>query len=341
MSLPSIAPGASGKNGTVLITGGAGFIGTHLSRVLIENGYSVLVLDLVTPQSPVPGVRYVQGDVSLREDLEACLESEDLKAVYHFAAVSSVPACEEDPVRSFRTNLVGTALLLDCLREKRKSGKSIRAVFSGSSAVYGKLGENGQALKEGLNLPFPVSNYAIQKLAAERLFGTFSKFEGIPSVVFRFFNVYGKGQDPKSPYTGVITTFLSRLSLNQAIHLHGGGIQTRDFVAVEDVVEGCYKALHLPDSECDGQPINLASGERITVQELAETLIRITGRSVPLYKDEPRKGDVLHSLGNIERAGSVLGWRPKVKLEQGLKSLQPSSIPNSQSQRPHEIQEGL
>ena len=330
----------------VLITGGAGFIGTHLCRALVKKGYRVRVLDLVRPLTPVAGVEYLQGDVSNAKDLERAFEdtafdsansfASALEGVFHFAAVSSVPACEEDPALGYRTNLVGTALLLEHLRNRQtQTGKKIKAVFSGSSAVYGTLGDEHSPLEESLSLPFPLSNYAIQKLAAERLFRTFYQAYGIPSVVFRFFNVYGSGQDPKSPYTGVITTFLARLRSGQPIMLHGGGMQTRDFVSVTDIVEACVRALSLDEASCNGSPMNLASGQKINIRDLAELLMRITGCDVPLYITESRQGDVQNSMANISLAKQVLGWAPGIKLEQGLKSLCETSIavaPQSPSQ---------
>lgn len=324
MSIPGTP---SERRFSVLVTGGAGFIGTHLCRALVRDGYSVTVLDLVSPRAPVLGVQYLQGDVSSAADVRSSLSDPAIGAVFHFAAVSSVPVCEDDPVRSYRTNLMGTATLLEEIRQVKKStGRDLRVVFSGSSAVYGALGESGNPLEESLSVPFPLSNYGIQKLAAERLFRSFHLTAGIQAIVFRFFNVYGPGQDPSSPYTGVITAFSSRLESKQPIQLHGGGLQTRDFISVQDVVGACLNALLLPAPSCDGQPINLGSGRRITIRDLAQLMIQITGCDVPLYVTESRTGDVAHSLGNISRAQSLLGWMPQVGLEVGLKSVLEGSL---------------
>ncbi|MCM2322902.1 MAG: GDP-mannose 4,6-dehydratase [Oligoflexia bacterium] len=304
----------------ILITGGAGFIGTHLTRLLVSQGHAVRVLDLVPPKSPVPGAQYLQGDIRNEWTLAEALRG--VRAVYHFAAIVSVPLCQEQPHESFTTNLGGTSLVLETVRQEQlRQGRKIRVLFAGSSAVYGALGQPGIPLKESDTLPPPLSFYGAQKLGSEHLMALYHEVHGVPATCFRFFNVYGPGQDPKSPYSGVISIFTLRTRQGEPLQLHGGGTQTRDFISVHDLVRACAAALELPETACDGRPINLGTGKTTTVRELAELAVRLQGSSSTISVTPPRSGDVRDSLADSSRARTLLGWEPRVSLEKGLGEL--------------------
>ncbi len=307
----------------ILVTGGAGFIGTHLCRRLVRSGHEVRSLDLKSPKSAVAGVRYHLGDVMDSELLSRLMEGVD--AVYHFAALVSVPLCQNDPELSYLANLLLTVRVLKSMQcEAELRGKMPKLVFAGSSVVYGATAGPGEACDEGTISETPLSFYGAQKLACEHAIRLFVEKHAVPTVVFRFFNVYGAGQDRSSPYSGVITIFSSAIEEGLPLRLHGGGVQTRDFISVHDVVHACESVLDLPDSECDGFPINLGSGYSVTIRELAETMIRVSGRDVELQDSAPRFGDVPHSLADIGRAKRILGWAPRYSLEKGLAEIVPA-----------------
>lgn len=297
----------------VLVTGGAGFIGTHLCRALVQTGRKVRVLDLKDPAEAVPGVDYVKGDVRHADTVKKVVQGID--AVYHLAAIASVPLCQEHPYESTQTNLASTALVMENLKP------GTRFVFAGSSAVYGDSGKEGESLSEDRPIENLASFYAAQKYGSETVIQQFQKSRGIPSVVFRFFNVYGPGQDPKSPYTGVITAFSEAIKAGRPLRLNGGGVQTRDFVSVHDIVKALILAIEVPAGACDAQPINLGTGQSVTIRKLAE-IMKAVSKSQVLLQDTPwREGDVHHSTANISRASQKLGWKPSVSLENGLREL--------------------
>jgi UDP-glucose 4-epimerase len=306
----------------ILITGGAGFIGTHLSKKLSDQGHAVTVLDLTPPERALPRVTYIQGDVRLVAGLKPLIQKTD--AVFHLAAIVSVAECQIDPVGSFETNTASTLRILDLIRSENEDlpqDKKIRIIFSSSSAVYGDQGA-ARAIAESTPLFDPLSFYGSQKLTSEQLIRLYAGTYGVPAVVFRFFNVYGPGQKVTSPYSGVISVFFKALREGQVMVLNAGGRQTRDFVSVHDIVSASCLAL---DSEnprvISGAPLNLGSGVTITIRALAESLFKIAGEE-PRMRDAPgRPGDILHSCADIARAERELGFRPQVTLEAGLKEL--------------------
>lgn len=305
---------------TILITGGAGFIGSHLCRVLVKNGHRVRVLDLKDPPTPVETVEYKRGDIRNSEDLQSAISGVD--AVYHFAAIVSVPVCQNQPLESYSTNLTGTLQVMEAVRqEMKKSGKKTRVIFAGSSVVYGHLGQKGLKLPESQTADFPLSFYGAQKLGSEQTIRLYSSLHQIPAVIFRFFNVYGPGQDPSSPYSGVISIFSKCLQEGAPLSLHGGGKQTRDFVYVGEVARACSMALDLEEKLCDGRAINLGTGSAITVRELAQIMVKLSGKEVSLRETPPREGDVLYSQSDPSRAQSLLNWSSSVSFEEGLRSV--------------------
>jgi UDP-glucose 4-epimerase len=300
----------------VLITGGAGFIGTHLSRRLIREGWQVRSIDVAHPLSPIPGVEYLKGDISDENSVRKALAG--IEAVFHLAALVSVPLCQEKPLQSYEINFLGTCRLLESIRTL---GRPVRLLFASSCAVYGGAGVLGEGLREDMPLVAPTSVYAAQKLASEQAIRLFHQAYAISAVVFRFFNVFGPGQSTESSYSGVISIFLDRLKKRQPLELHGGGEQTRDFISVSEVVRACVRGLTLSENLCDGSPINIGSGRAVTVSEIALRLSEITQIEVPWLSVPARSADIRHSLADVQRAEAVLGWKPSKTLKAGLEEL--------------------
>ncbi|MEW6055588.1 MAG: NAD-dependent epimerase/dehydratase family protein [Bdellovibrionota bacterium] len=304
----------------VLVTGGSGFIGTHLCRQLTQEGHEVRVLDLVSAKTPVKGVQYEKGDVRIPKDLSRLVDGVD--AVYHLAAMVSVPLCQEQPIESYETNLLATCRVLEAVKsESQKRGKRVRMVFAGSSVVYGNLTQEGEARSETSQLAWPPSFYGAQKLGSEHTISLYHQNHGIPAVVFRFFNVFGPGQDPKSPYSGVISIFSTAIKERKPMKLNGGGAQTRDFVSVHDVARALRMALTLDESRCDANAINLGTGKSITIRGLAEEMSLAANQELLIENTPPRSGDVVHSRADIGRANEILNWSPQVDLRTGLAEL--------------------
>ena len=304
----------------ILVTGGAGFIGTHLCRRLVSSGHDVQVLDIADPKSAVEKVTYARGDVRNVADLKRAIEGVD--AIYHFAAMVSVPLCQERPIESMETNLMATTNVLESIRqESARRHKSVRLIFAGSSVVYGDLGQQGKPTREDGQLAWPISFYGAQKLSSEHAIRLYHQTYGIPAVVFRFFNVFGPGQDPKSPYSGVISIFSAAAKEARALRLNGGGTLTRDFVSVHDVARANAMALSLPEDKCDGRAMNLGTGRSVTIRELANTMIEVSGTTATTDDAPFRNGDVMHSQADITRAKEVLGWTPEVSLSTGVTEL--------------------
>lgn len=298
----------------VLITGGAGFIGTHLARLLVKGGHKVSSLDIRDPKTAVDGVHYIKGDVRNPEALAQAAQGGS--AIVHLAAVVSVPLCQQDPQGTWDTNVNGTQQVLEVAR---KLGQKV--VFASSAAVYGGMGKESVPLSENLGLLPALSFYAAQKRASEELMNLYHRYFGVAAVTFRFFNVFGQGQDPSSPYSGVISVFNAKIEKGEGLDLHGGGVQTRDFVAVADIASGLERALTLDKNLCTGEPINLGSGRTVTVKQLAHALMKVKQLTVALRETPAREGDVPHSLADISCAKTILGWTPSYTLEDALRLL--------------------
>jgi nucleoside-diphosphate-sugar epimerase/lipopolysaccharide/colanic/teichoic acid biosynthesis glycosyltransferase len=307
----------------ILITGGAGFIGTHLTQNLADGDYAVTVLDLNIPAQKVRGVTYIQGDVRNRADLQPLISACDV--VFHLAAIVSVPLCEQDPAGSYEVNTTSTKKILDLIQKEnltREEQKKVRIVFSSSSAVYGDLGNTMLKIPESAILPNPVSHYGAQKLDSEKLIASYVKTYQVPAVVFRFFNVYGPGQKANSPYSGVISQFVKRVLEKQPLYLNGGGDQTRDFISVHDVVHALTRAIHINQPlTLSGTPINLGSGQTITIRDLAKAVYETSSVEPNLIDAPARAGDILHSCAEISTAKRLLNWQPMVELTDGIRDL--------------------
>lgn len=299
----------------VLVTGGAGFIGSHLVRACLEAGDEVRVLDDFSTGRR-ERLSAVSADVDLIEgsvtDPERVREAtRECEVVHHLAALPMVPLSLEDPVRTHDVNATGT---LHVLEGARATGVR-RVVLASSCSVYGDA--DRLPIVEDTP-PAPLSPYALQKYVGELYAATFSGLYGLETVSLRYFNVYGPEQDPASPYAAVIPRFVTALLKGEPPRIFGDGEQTRDFVFVGDVVSANLAAAGAP-SAVSGRCFNVATGEPLAISELARVVARILDRpAVPAEHAPARSGEVRHSVADVRRAGEWLGWRPQTPLEQGL-----------------------
>jgi nucleoside-diphosphate-sugar epimerase len=298
-----------------LVTGGAGFIGSHMVEALRARGDRVRVVDsLVTGHranlAHLEDVEFIEGDLA---DIDVARRAVAGAAyVLHQAAIPSVPRSVEDPISSNRANVDATLNLLVAARDAGVR----RVVYAGSSSAYG----NSAMLPKREDMPTaPLSPYALQKLVGEQYMGLFTSLYGLSTVTIRYFNVFGPRQDPSSAYSGVISLFLRHLTEGTAPTIHGDGGQTRDFTYVANVVDGALRALAAPDA-ISGEVINVATATRISLNDLFATLKDITGASVEPVYGPPRPGDVRDSLADISKAQRLLGYQPRVDLETGLRA---------------------
>ena len=295
-----------------LITGGAGFIGSHLAEELVRRGERVRVADsFITGRrenlAHLPGVELVEGDLADLAVAQQAVKGVDY--VLHQAAIPSVPRSVEDPITSNRANIDASLNVLVAARD----AKVRRVVYAGSSSAYG----NAPTLpKVETMATAPLSPYALQKLVAEQYCQMFTQLYGLETVTIRYFNVFGPRQDPSSPYSGVISLFIRALVERRQPTIYGDGEQTRDFTYVANVVDGVLRACTATNAS--GEVINVATGGRISLNRLFGALKDLTGSSVePVYAAE-RAGDVRDSQADISKARTLLGYEPTVSLEQGL-----------------------
>jgi len=297
-----------------LITGGAGFIGSHIVRQLVSEGEVVRVVDnlstgLVTRLNDLHGqIEFIRGD--LADDRVTADVVRDVQYVLHQAAVPSVQRSVRDPVSTNRANVVAT---LNLLESCRKVGVR-RFVYAASSSAYGDtevLPKNEQMS------PDPLSPYALQKLTSERYCKLYCSLYGLETVSLRYFNVFGPSQDPHSEYSAVIPKFIAKIMAGEAVTVYGDGEQSRDFTYVENVVAANFLALTAP--AVAGQVCNIGCGERITLNRLIQLLEGILNRKANVNYRPARAGDVRHSLADITLARRLLGYEPKVMIEEGLR----------------------
>jgi nucleoside-diphosphate-sugar epimerase len=296
-----------------LVTGGAGFIGSHLSDELVRRGHRVRVVDnLVTGNrrnlDHIPAVEFLEGDLADRDVAGRAVEG--IEYVLHQAAIPSVPRSVKDPLTSNEANVTGALNLLVAARDARVK----RLVYAGSSSVYG---DTPTLPKREDMPPKPLSPYALQKLMAEQYCQMFTRLYGFETVTTRYFNVFGPRQDPGSPYSGVISLFSSAILDGRQPVIYGDGEQTRDFTYVANVVDGVLRACEAPKAA--GEAINVATGGRISLNDLLRVMNKICGtKAEPIYK-EPRAGDVRDSQADISKARALLGYEPIVGFEEGLR----------------------
>jgi nucleoside-diphosphate-sugar epimerase len=298
---------------TYLVTGGAGFIGSHLAEELTRRGERVRVVDsLITGHrsnlAHLPNVEFIEGDLGDLSVAKAAAKGVDY--VLHQAAIPSVPRSVEDPVTSNRANIDAT---LNVLVAARDAGVK-RVVYAGSSSAYG----NTLTLPKREDMPTnPLSPYALQKLVGEQYMQMFTALYKLETTTIRYFNVFGPRQDPSSPYSGVISVFAKALLEDRAPTIYGDGEQTRDFTFIANVVDGVLRAVTAPKSS--GAVINVATGTRISLNRLFEVMRQLIGSRVNVSYAPARDGDVKDSQADVTRARTLLGYEPLVSFEEGLR----------------------
>ncbi len=295
-----------------LVTGGAGFIGSHLTEELVRRGHRVRVADsLITGHRAnldhISGVEFLEGDLA---DLTFARKSVDgCHFVLHQAAIPSVPRSVQDPITSNTANVDAT---LNVLVAARDAGVK-RLVFAASSSAYGDT----PTLPKHERMPTnPLSPYALQKVVGEQYLQMFTRLYGLETVSIRYFNVFGPRQDPSSPYSGVISVFATALLDGRSPRIYGDGEQTRDFTYVANVVDGVLRACEAP--KASGEIINVATGGRISLKDLFYAMRDVVGGSIEPTYAESRKGDVRDSQADIGKAQALLGYEPIVTFEEGI-----------------------
>lgn len=306
-----------GKSGTALVTGGAGFIGSHLVDRLVRESYTVRIIDNLSSgqlenikgHSSKGTVDFVEGDIRDSALVRKCVDGVDV--VVHLAALTSVPFSVEKPDLTFDVNVSGSLNLMHACIEAGVG----RFVFASTCAVFGDpefLPVNEKAQVK------PISPYAESKLAVERCCRGFNNRGVLGSVVLRFFNVFGPRQG-LSEYSGVITRFVDRCRSQLPFVVYGDGLQTRDFVSVFDVVEGIFAAMQR--SNVEGELFNIGSGKATSINDLAKAVLDLAGVDLEIHHEKFRAGDIKDSYADISKAKRMLGFKPKVNLREGLKVL--------------------
>jgi len=297
-----------------MVTGGAGFIGSHICEFLIDKGHEVIVYDNLSTGnlenlSVIKGkIQFIKGDICDYNTLFNSMKGVDF--IIHHAAEISVFKSLEDPVFAANVNVMGTINVL----QSAKENKVKRCTLASSSAIYGDTGTNAQ--KENF-LPKPISPYGASKICDEYYYSVFSQIYDIETVVLRYFNVFGPRQNPKSQYAAVIPIFIDKIIQNKEIYINGDGNQTRDFVFVKNVAMANYLACTVPN--ISGEVFNIASNNSITINQLAEKLLKISGKDVKIIHKEPIIGDIRYSVANIDKAQLTLGYNPEISFDNGLK----------------------
>jgi len=297
---------------TYLVSGGAGFIGSHLVEELVRRGERVRVVDNLSTGkrqniAHLSSVEFVEGDLA---DLDVAHRAvAGIEYVLHQAAIPSVPRSVEDPITSNRANIEAT---LNILVAARDAGVR-RLVYAGSSSAYG---DTPTLPKVETMATAPLSPYALQKLVGEQYCQMFTRLYGLETVTIRYFNVFGPRQDPSSPYSGVISLFISALCDGRQPTIYGDGEHTRDFTYVANVVDGVLRACTA--AEASGEVINVATGGRISLNTLFNTIRQLVDASVDPMYSAPRPGDVKDSQADISKARRLLGYEPSISFEEGL-----------------------
>ena len=296
----------------ILVTGGAGFIGSHLVESLLREGIQVLVVDNLSSgkrsnisqeaELIVEDIRNLDAMKNLMQDVDGC---------FHLAAIASVTVCEQQWQFAHETNLIGTLNVFDAAKAQK-----IPVIYASSAAVYGNV-KQLPIVEDGLTQP--ISTYGADKLATELHARVASVVHQVPTMGFRFFNVYGPRQDPKSPYSGVISIFANKIQQQQAITIFGDGEQSRDFVYVGDVVR--FLRAGLDRVSLDPTFYNVCTGRSTSIKQVADTIMEVTQNKVPVQFGESLQGDIRHSLGSPEKAKKELGITADTPLQEGLSIL--------------------
>ena len=297
----------------VVVTGGGGFIGSNLVRALLDRGDEVRVLDNVSTgnRANLDGldIEIVEGELRSYERVHNAVRKTEV--VYHLGALGSVPRSVQDPLTSSAVNVEGT---LNVLLAARDEGVR-RVVFSSSTSVYGS---SRQLPTTEDTPPDPISPYGVAKLAAERYSISFSRvYESFESVVLRYFNVFGPRQSPLSQYAAVVPLFVTAIQPGRPVQIHGDGEQSRDFTYVGNVVDATIRAGEVEGAS--GEIFNIAAGSPASVNQLADTIAAILGKPVQKEHLPPRAGDIRDSWADLSKAERILGYRPAIGLEEGLR----------------------
>ena len=306
---------AAVPSGTVaLVTGGGGFIGSHLVRRLLRDGARVRVLDNFATgrrsnlAEVLDEVELIEGDLQSYERVHNAVRG--CEVAFHLGALPSVPRSIQDPLTSNATNVIGT---LNVLLAARDEGLR-RVVHASSSSLYGASRE----LPKQEQMPaLPIAPYAVSKLAAEGYCRAFHEVYGLETVALRYFNVFGPGQDPQSQYAAVIPNFIVAALEGRSPLIHGDGEQSRDFTYVDNAVDANLLAASAPGAA--GEAFNVACGERTTLNAIVARIADLCGHEVEAVHDDARPGDVRHSLADIGKAREILGYEPQVGFEEGLR----------------------
>jgi len=296
-----------------LVTGGAGFIGSHIAEALVKSGATVRILDnFYTGKrqniaSFAADIEMIEGDIRDRDVVARAVGGVDV--IFHQAAIPSVPRSVRDPQLSHDVNVNGTLALLVAAKDAGIS----RFVYASSSSAYG---DTPTLPKVEEMPPAPLSPYAVQKLTAEYYTRVFYLVYGLPTVALRYFNVFGPRQDPASEYAAVIPKFITRLLAKTPPLIYGDGAQTRDFTYIENVVSANMLAMN--GDRCLGEVMNISTGQQLGLIDLAKMIGKVLGVSVGPVFEPPRDGDIKHSFGSIDKAKRLLGYTVRVGMEEGL-----------------------
>ena len=296
-----------------LVTGGAGFIGSHIADALVETDYDVTVLDNLST-GHLSNLKHIENRITfykgdIRDQDMLITASKDCDTIFHQAAVVSVPQTVDNPVGSALVNDMGTLYVLESARRNKVK----RVVLASSCAVYGN---DSEIPKHEEMKPKPQSPYAVQKLAGECYARLYFELYGIETVSLRYFNVYGPRQDPSSPYSGVISIFMTKVSAKIPPKIFGDGNQFRDFIFVKDVVKANLLAAN--GNKAQGKIFNIGIGKSVRVNKLWEMICQLEGNNIDPEYEPARSGDIRESVANIDYARKVLGFEPEYSFEKGL-----------------------
>ena len=300
-----------------LVTGGAGFIGCNLARYILDKNHDVVVLDDFSTGKRenlteiADRIELIEGDIRDRDAVDRAIDG--CAAIFHQAALGSVPRSMDDPVTSHDVNVNGTVTVLEAAR----AAGIKRVVFAASSSAYGERAESPK--HEGM-APMPISPYAANKVSCEAYMQAYAAGYGMETVCLRYFNVFGPHQDPEGAYAAVIPAFVSRLLAGEGPVVFGDGEQSRDFCYIENVCNANWLAANAPAEACSGKVMNIACNARTSLNEILDQLKGLLGSDVEaIYRDE-RAGDVKHSLADVSLAREAIGYEPKIFFEEGLRN---------------------
>ena len=298
-----------------LITGGAGFIGCNLARFILDKGHDVVVLDNFSTGKRenltdiLDKITLIEGDIRDRATLDRAVQG--TSAIFHEAALASVPASVADPMTAHDVNVNGT---INVLEAARAAGIK-RVVFAASSAAYG---DNPLSPKLESMCPVPISPYAANKISGECYMQAYAAAYGMETVCLRYFNVFGPRQDPFGAYAAVIPAFVINIIRNQRPQVFGDGEQTRDFCYIENVCNANWLAAHTPAQQCNGLPVNIACNSAVSLNQILGKLKSLMKSDIQADYLPPRVGDIKHSLADVSLAKKMIGYAPLIYFDEGL-----------------------